>query len=107
MTKALQKDIDTIVKQIVDNYKPEKIILFGSAARGDIGPDSDVDLCIIKPGVDAKRGGERYRDVAENIPNSIAVDAIVYTPYELKKRLYLRDPFVLAIMQEGKVLYGT
>ena len=39
-----------IVRRVVEAAKPEKIILFGSAARGEMGPDSDIDLLVIKAG---------------------------------------------------------
>lgn len=47
-----QKTLDDIVHRIVEVAHPEKIILFGSAVRGEMGPHSDVDLLIIKGGVD-------------------------------------------------------
>ena len=45
-----QKTLDDIIRRIVEVAHPEKIILFGSAARGEMGPNSDVDLLIIKEG---------------------------------------------------------
>jgi len=49
VTKAqIQAEIKNITDQIVKKYKPQKIILFGSAARGEFGPDSDLDFLIIK-----------------------------------------------------------
>ena len=46
-----QDTLNAIVTRIVDVADPEKIILFGSAARGEMGPHSDVDLLIVKDGV--------------------------------------------------------
>lgn len=46
MNLSLQKEIERITAQLIEKYKPERIILFGSAARGDATPDSDVDLLI-------------------------------------------------------------
>ena len=48
MDTNLEEQIRSITAQIIDKYQPEKIILFGSSARGDLNPDSDVDLLIIK-----------------------------------------------------------
>src|SRR5215510_2505745 len=45
----VQSLIDRMVKRIVKNFRPEKIILFGSHARGEAGPDSDVDLLVVMP----------------------------------------------------------
>ncbi len=107
MTQTLRGEINSIVKQLVAYYHPQKIILFGSAARGDAQPDSDLDFFIVKSGVDDLPGYERYRQIASFLPSTTAIDALVYMPYEVKKRLYLRDPFVLNVMKEGKVLYGA
>ena len=53
-----QEILEDIIKRIVETARPEKIILFGSAARGEMGPNSDVDLLIIrKGGTLAKAGG--------------------------------------------------
>jgi predicted nucleotidyltransferase len=48
MKLDFEKEIMSITKQLIEKDVPEKIILFGSAARGDIGPDSDADFLIIK-----------------------------------------------------------
>jgi predicted nucleotidyltransferase len=45
-----QKTLDNIIRRIVEVAHPEKILLFGSAARGEMGPNSDVDLLVIKSG---------------------------------------------------------
>lgn len=105
MTAKLKHDIDDIVAQLVAHYKPEKIILFGSAARGDMGPDSDLDFCIIKSDVPS-RGQDRYYEMARRIRWNWSSDFLIYTPDEIKRRLALGDPFIEEIMQEGKILYG-
>lgn len=46
---ALERKIEQMVLQIVKRFDPERIILFGSAARGEAGPDSDVDLLVVMP----------------------------------------------------------
>jgi predicted nucleotidyltransferase len=51
----VQVQIDRMVKRIVRKFHPEKIILFGSHARGDAGPDSDVDLLVVLPVEGSKR----------------------------------------------------
>ena len=45
----VQKKIEEMVRRIVERFHPEKIILFGSHARGTAGPDSDVDLLVVMP----------------------------------------------------------
>ena len=56
---VIQEQIDEIKRRIVENFKPEKIILFGSYADGNPKEDSDLDLLIIK---DSNYSPQRYRD---------------------------------------------
>ena len=92
-----------VIKRIVEVADPEKIVLFGSAARGTMGPDSDLDLLIIKGG---KFNRDRVtRDIYRHLSGAIGVDAIVVTPEEVER---YRDAFCLVIcpaMREGMVVY--
>ncbi len=98
-------EVQKIAGQIIEKYRPEKIILFGSAVREDHGPDSDADFLIIKSDT-PYYGADRIRELSSMIDRTIPVDLLIYRPEELKERLLLRDPFLMAIMKEGKVLYG-
>jgi len=105
MKNNLEQEITNIANQIIEKYKPEKIILFGSAARGDEGPDSDADFLVIKKKTPLY-GSERTRKLSRMIKRSIPVDFLVYRPEEFEKRVEMGDPFLKAILKEGKVLYG-
>ena|SRR3989344_5326623 len=107
MTKQLQAEIKTIVDQLVTHYKPEKIILFGSGARGEATDESDLDLLIIKKGVDKDSRIKRAQEAYKKFNSKVPVDILVYSPYEIKKRLYLTDPFIKTVVTQGKVLYGS
>lgn len=98
-------EIRSITKQLIEKYGPEKIILFGSAARGDKGPDSDADFLIIKKQT-PYYGSERIMEVSSIIERNIPVDFLIYRPEEFEKRLEMGDPFLKAILKEGRVLYG-
>ena len=100
-----EKEIESITIQIVRKYGPEKIILFGSAARGGMGLDSDADFLIIK-GQTPHYGADRIRELSRLIERKIPVDFLVYKPEEFEKRLQMGDPFIKTIVDEGKVLYG-
>lgn len=100
------KEIQNIVNQLVQLYKPEKIILFGSLAKDRINQGTDIDLFIIKSDV-PKLGVDRIRQLDALIKYSLATDFIVYKPQELEQRLRLGDPFVKTILKEGKVLYDA
>ena len=100
-----QKEIKSIALQIIEKYEPEKIILFGSAARGESSPDSDADFLIIKKETPLY-GADRIRQLSRIIQRNIPADFLVYRPEEFKKRLKMGDPFLKSILKEGKVLYG-
>ena len=99
------KEVKRITRQIVEKYKPEKIILFGSAARGEFGPDSDADFLVIKRET-PHYGAERIRELSRLIDRNIPLDLIVYRPEEFEERLNMGDPFLKAVIKEGKILYG-
>lgn len=105
MDSDFEEEIQSITKQLIEKYDPERIILFGSAARGDTGPDSDADFLIIKKHT-PYYGSDRIRELSPIIERNIPVDFFIYRPEEFEKRLEMGDPFLKAILKEGRVLYG-
>jgi uncharacterized protein len=105
MASILQSAIESITTQLIQKYKPEKIILFGSAARGDAASGSDVDFLIIKSDTPSF-SADRIMEVSGMIERDVPVDFLVYRPEEFKKRISLGDPFIGMILKEGKILYG-
>jgi len=104
MTKEIEQEIQKITQRIIEKYKPEKIILFGSYAWGKPEKSSDVDLFIVKNSKKERRF--RTTDVERIIRGrNLPVDILVYTPAEVKKRIFLGDFFVKRIFSEGKSLY--
>ena len=98
------KEIENIKTQLVDKYKPEKIILFGSVVWEE-GEINDIDLLIIKADT-PYYGIDRMRELDRLIERNVAVDMLVYKPEEVKERLEMGDPFLKRIFKEGKVIYG-
>lgn len=97
--------IQEIVRRIVEKARPERIILFGSAARGEGGPDSDIDLLIMKANV-------RRRQTAMDLYEALAdigqpVELIVATPEDIER--YGQSPALVLeqALREGKVLYAA
>jgi predicted nucleotidyltransferase len=100
-----QKQINTMVDRIVERFGPEKIILFGSYARGDALPDSDVDLLVVMSVTGSKRQKAVKIGVAlHDIP--IAKDVIVVTPEEFEWRKDVVGTIEWPASREGKVLYA-
>ena len=105
MKVDFEKEIASITKQIVEKFRPEKIILFGSASRGEWDLNSDADFLIIKKDTPLY-GSDRVREFSRAIERNIPVDFLIYRPEEFDRRLQMGDPFLKALMKEGKVLYG-
>ena len=105
MTRAeISIRIEALREQLVAKYAPEKIILFGSAAR-EQGEINDVDLFIIKDNV-PHLGADRIRELYRLMDTDLPIDYLVYRPREVAERLSLGDPFVVGVLREGRVLYG-
>ena len=98
-----QQTLDDIIRRIVEVAQPEKIILFGSAARGEMNRHSDVDLLVIKAGADALDLMGQIYDKLYGVGS--AVDATVVTPSDVER---YKDSHALVIkpaLKEGKVVY--
>lgn len=97
--------LDEIVRRIVEVAQPERIILFGSAARGEMGPHSDLDLLVIKRG--EYHRGQVAGDIYMNMFGAgHAVDIIVATPEDIE--LYGDSPYLVyqPALRDGRVIYG-
>ncbi len=101
---ALTPDIRRVVERLI-GYGPERIILFGSRARGDAREFSDIDLIVVKE-TDAPRR-ERTVKCREYLPKRLGVDidTLVYTPAEIERSLEARNPFIAAAFTDGIVVY--
>lgn len=104
--KLYQKEAKKLV-EILKHYNPEKIILFGSAASGKIGPESDIDVCLIKKFrnsiLDEKRKllGLLWK---YNYSYSFDPDLHLYNPDKFNQELKRKHPFLEEIIK-GKVVY--
>jgi len=93
-----------IVRRIVETAQPEKIILFGSRARGNARPGSDFDLLVIKESDEPRyrRDAPLYLALAGvNAP----VDVLTYTPEEVRDWSAVPQAFITTAVREGKVVY--
>jgi predicted nucleotidyltransferase len=103
-SKPISALIEEMVRRIVRDFSPEKIILFGSHARGDAGADSDVDLLVV-----ARCDGETRVKVVEirralaDLP--VAKDIIVVTPEYFGRYRDVIGTIVWPAMREGRILY--
>lgn len=101
-----QQTIRTIVEKLKKDYRPSKIILFGSYAYGQPDRDSDIDMCIIKETVE--RPIDRRVAVARIVADPkrlIPFEPVVLSPQEVQERLRAGDQFLQEIFDRGEVLY--
>ena len=102
--KSVKAEIREMVKRIVKQFHPEKIILFGSHARGDAGPDSDVDLLVVMKLQGQKR--EKRIEIGAALSDfDEPLDIIVSTPEEVEARKGIAGTIERPALKEGKVLY--
>jgi uncharacterized protein len=104
----IEKTLNEIVRRLVADYKPEKIILFGSYAYGEPHEDSDLDMLIIKE--TRERPFDRVTAVIRLTSDAyryIGFEPLVFTPQEVEQRLRIGDQFIAEIVEKGEVLYAA
>ena len=104
MAKIASKVLREIVRRIVAVAQPERIILFGSAARGEMGPHSDVDLLVVKQGEFDQ--GQLVGDIYMNLHGvGQAVDLIVVTPEQVERYRNTHCLVIAPALRQGKEIY--
>ena len=100
MTPELTNRFRAIGEKLRQDYRAEKVILFGSYARGEQTADSDVDILVVAP--TKERFFQRMatvRRLIRGLRDGFSVAPIVLTVRELEKRQKLGDPFVREILE--------
>jgi predicted nucleotidyltransferase len=93
-----------MVQRLVERFRPEKVILFGSHARGEAGPDSDVDLLVVMP----ISGSRRLlgRDMTMSVAGlGVSNDIVVVSPEELERDRDQIGTVIRPAVREGLVLH--
>jgi hypothetical protein len=96
-----------VVRRLVEVYKPERVYLFGSVARGDAGPDSDYDLLVVVP--DSLPSPLRSEDHGYRILHGMGIgaDILVWTSSDFGRQLHLRASLPSTVVREGRVVYDA
>jgi predicted nucleotidyltransferase len=95
--------IEEFGRRIGREFDAEKVVLFGSYARGTITEDSDVDLMVI--GAFEGRSVDKSVEIRMKLRPGFPIDLLVRTPEKVRQRIKMGDSFMRAILEEGKVLY--
>jgi predicted nucleotidyltransferase len=97
--------LNEIIRRIVEVAKPQKIVLFGSSAKGSARPDSDLDLLVVK-------STPHRRKLAMAIYRKLSgvgcgVDVIVVTPQDIERYGTVPHLVIEPALREGKVIYAA
>ena len=100
-----RSQIQKFAERVAQEFRPHKIILFGSYAYGRPTKDSDVDLLVIMP----FRGSahDKAAEIDLRLRRTFSMDLIVRTPTKVRERVRLGDGFMREIMEKGQVLYDA
>jgi predicted nucleotidyltransferase len=95
--------IEELGHRIGEEFGAERVILFGSYARGAANPDSDVDILVIGPF--EGRSVDRSVEIRMKLRPGFPMDLLVRTPEKVRERIEMGDSFMREILDQGKVLY--
>ncbi len=106
ITSSLSPILSRIVERLAEEYRPERIILYGSYAYGTPNEDSDIDLFIVKESpLNRIMRAVEVRRILTDPKRRISISPRVYTPSEVIERLALGDQFVEEVIKRGVTLY--
>ena len=104
IARDVEAKLGEMVRRIVDGFHPQKIILFGSRARGDAAPDSDADLLVVMHVKGSRRRqAARMDEALAGI--GLPKDIIIVTPSEFERLRHVVGGIVYPAVREGRVLY--
>ncbi len=95
--------IEEFGRRIGQEFGAQKVLLFGSYARGTITKDSDVDVLVIGPF--QGRSVDRSVEIRMKVRPGFPVDLLVRTPEKVRERIEMGDTFMREILEQGRVLY--
>lgn len=104
-TRIPEEVVRELVRRIAEGFNPWRIILFGSHATGNPGPESDIDLLVIMD--TPLRGAEQAQQIRQVINPLFGTDILVYTPEQVQQRLEWGDLFLKSILEEGVLVYES
>lgn len=102
--EEIQNVVDTTVHRIVERFHPDKVILFGSYARGQLTDDSDLDILVVMPVAGSCREMANQIDLAL-ADRRVPMDVIVVTPEQFDRRKNIVGTIIGEAATEGRVLY--
>ena len=104
-SEEIFKKIELYTKKVAERLKPKLIMLFGSFATGDINEGSDIDIIVIANFKESFL--DRIKTLMEINTYNIPIEPIGYTPEEFEEMKKKRNPFIMEVMEKGKIIYRS
>jgi predicted nucleotidyltransferase len=108
MVTLSNDQLASLSERIIDLAKPQRVILFGSQARGTAKEDSDIDLLIVRDHPTGESGSRRREigRIRRGLPHlGVPIDILLFTPEEVEQWRHTTNHVVSEALREGKVLY--
>jgi predicted nucleotidyltransferase len=100
-----ERDIKKWCEIVAREFRPERIILFGSYADGSPTEDSDVDVLVIMPLAPGHRDVRQAATIRQRVPASFPMDVLVRSPQQIARRLACGDSFIAGVLRYGRMMY--
>lgn len=104
--RTLAEWVPTVIADLVAICDPLQVILFGSVARGEDGPDSDIDVLVVLPHVDRAQRHEVVARLRRAVTAPVPVDVFVTDPSEIERRGDVIGSLLYWPLREGRVVHG-
>lgn len=104
--QTLAEWVPTVITDLVAACDPLQVILFGSVARGEDGPDSDLDVLVVLPEIDRARRHELVARLRRAVTAPVPVDVFVTDPSEIERRRDVIGSLLYWPLREGRVVHG-
>lgn len=96
--------LQVFTQRLVEQFAPEKVILFGSLARGGARWDSDADILVVMPY--QGRPLAKIREIRKSCRPSFPLDLLIWRPEDIEPRYRWGDPIIREALDHGEVLHG-
>jgi predicted nucleotidyltransferase len=100
-----RRDIEKWCENVGREFRPEKIILFGSYAHGTQTKDSDVDVLVVMPLPRGQRDVRQAAAIRDRVRADFPMDVIVCSPRQIAQRLARGDGFIADVLRRGRLMY--
>ena len=99
------REIKRWCERVAREFRPQKIVIFGSYARGTPTENSDVDVLVVMPLARGQRDVRQATAIRERVRASFPMDVTVRSPQQIARRLAQGDGFIADVLRHGRLMY--